>query len=82
MCNGIGAGLEVLDLVNDAMDPRRPVVRFDTPGCGASPSSPIPYGFPNLAWVLGRVLGGLDAGVLDLLGFSLGRGTGTAVRVP
>jgi pimeloyl-ACP methyl ester carboxylesterase len=72
MCNGIGAGLEVLEPVVEALDPRRPVIRFDAPGCGASPTSPMPYGFPYLAWILGRVLNRMDIGVVDVLGFSWG----------
>jgi poly(3-hydroxyalkanoate) depolymerase len=72
VCNGIGAGLEVLEPVVAALDPRRPVVRFDAPGCGASPTSPMPYGFPYLAWILGRVLDRVDVGVVDVLGFSWG----------
>jgi poly(3-hydroxyalkanoate) depolymerase len=72
MCNGIGASLEVLDPVAEALDPRRPVIQFDAPGCGASPASPMPYGFPYLAWVLGQVLNRLDIGVVDVLGFSWG----------
>jgi poly(3-hydroxyalkanoate) depolymerase len=72
MCNGIGAGLEVLEPVVEALDPRRPVIRFDAPGCGASPTSPMPYGFPYLTWILGRVLNRMDIGVVDVLGFSWG----------
>jgi poly(3-hydroxyalkanoate) depolymerase len=72
MCNGIGAGLEVLEPVVQALDPSRPVIRFDAPGCGASSTSPLLYGFPYLAWVLGRVLDDLSIGVVDVLGFSWG----------
>ena len=32
LCNGIGASLEVLQPVVDALDPRREVIRFDLPG--------------------------------------------------
>lgn len=72
LCNGIGASLEVLDPLVDHLDPERPVVRFDVPGTGDSPTSPLPYGFPYLAWVLGRVLDKLDVGVVDVLGLSWG----------
>ncbi len=72
LCNGIGASLEVLDPLVDALDPERPVVRFDVPGTGESPVSALPYGFPYLAWVLGRILDQLDIGVLDILGLSWG----------
>lgn len=72
LCNGIGASLEVLDPLVEALDPQRPVVRFDVPGTGESPTSVLPYGFPYLAWVLGRVLDKLDIGVVDVLGLSWG----------
>jgi len=71
LCNGIGAGLEVLDpLVAALVGP--PVIRFDVPGTGGSPASALPYGFPYLAWVLGRALSKLDVGVVDVLGLSWG----------
>jgi poly(3-hydroxyalkanoate) depolymerase len=72
LCNGIGAGLEVLDPLVAHLDPDTIVVRFDVPGTGESPPSPVPYGFPYLAWVLGRVLTKLGLGVVDVLGVSWG----------
>ncbi|GEE02531.1 poly(3-hydroxyalkanoic acid) depolymerase [Gordonia spumicola] len=72
MCNGIGASLEVLDPLVDHIESDRPIVRFDVPGTGESPASAAPYGFPYLAWVLGRVLDRLDIGVVDILGLSWG----------
>jgi poly(3-hydroxyalkanoate) depolymerase len=70
LCNGIGASLEVLDPLVELLD--CPVIRFDVPGTGGSPTSLLPYGFPYLAWVLGRVLSKLDISVVDVLGFSWG----------
>jgi poly(3-hydroxyalkanoate) depolymerase len=70
LCNGIGASLEVFDPLVDQLD--RTVVRFDVPGTGGSPTSVLPYGFPYLAWVLGRALSELDLGVVDVLGISWG----------
>lgn len=70
LCNGIGASLEVLDPLVEQLDCT--VVRFDVPGAGGSPTSVLPYGFPYLAWVLGRVLSKLDIGVVDVLGLSWG----------
>ena len=70
LCNGIGASLEVLDPLVEQLD--RTVVRFDVPGTGGSPTSILPYGFPYLAWVLGRVLSKLGFGEVDILGFSWG----------
>lgn len=72
LCNGIGASLEVFDPLVAQLDPGLGVVRFDVPGTGGSPTSPGPYGFPYLAWVLGRVLSQLGIGVVDVLGLSWG----------
>src|SRR6201996_803511 len=70
LCNGIGASLEVLDPLVERLGCT--VVRFDVPGTGGSPTSLAPYGFPYLAWVLGRVLSELGIGVVDVLGLSWG----------
>jgi poly(3-hydroxyalkanoate) depolymerase len=72
LCNGIGASLEVLDPFVEELNPSSTVVRFDVPGTGGSPTSIAPYGFPYLAWVLGRVLSKLGIGVVDVLGLSWG----------
>jgi poly(3-hydroxyalkanoate) depolymerase len=73
LCNGIGASLEVLDPLVAQLDPDTTVVRFDVPGTGGSPDSPLPYGFPYLAAVLGGLLRklGID-GQVDVLGLSWG----------
>jgi poly(3-hydroxyalkanoate) depolymerase len=73
LCNGIGASLEVLDPLVEQLNPDTPVVRFDVPGTGGSPDSPLPYGFPYLAAVLGRLLrkNGIT-GPVDILGLSWG----------
>ena len=74
LCNGIGASLEVLDPLVECLNPDSTVVRFDVPGTGASPVSPLPYGFPYLAAVLGGLLKklGLDGQGIDILGLSWG----------
>ncbi|MGW4773243.1 alpha/beta fold hydrolase [Nocardia sp. NPDC004278] len=72
LCNGIGAGLEVLAPIVDGLDLEIPVVSFDVPGTGESPHSPLPYGFPYLAWLLGRILDKLGIDRVDLLGLSWG----------
>ena len=73
LCNGIGASLEVLDPLVGQLNPDTTIVRFDVPGTGASPNSPLPYGFPYLAVVLGRLLCKLDIdGQVDILGLSWG----------
>jgi poly(3-hydroxyalkanoate) depolymerase len=70
LCNGIGASLEVLDPLVEQLDCT--VIRFDVPGTGGSPTSIAPYGFPYLAWVLGRLLTKLGIEVVDVLGLSWG----------
>jgi poly(3-hydroxyalkanoate) depolymerase len=74
LCNGIGASLEVLDPLVEHLDPDTTIVRFDVPGTGASPDSPLPYGFPYMAAVLGALLRKLhlDGDGVDVLGMSWG----------
>jgi len=73
LCNGIGASLEVLDPLVEQLNPDTTVVRFDVPGSGGSPDSPLPYGFPYLAAVLGRLLRKVGiSGRVDVLGLSWG----------
>ena len=73
LCNGIGASLDVLDPLVAQLDRDTTVVRFDVPGAGGSPGSPVPYGFPYMAAVLGRLLSRLGLhGQVDVLGFSWG----------
>jgi len=73
LCNGIGASLEALDSLVAHLDPNTTVVRFDVPGTGGSADSPVPYGFPYLAAMLGRLLKRLGLrGPVDVLGFSWG----------
>src|ERR1700751_228750 len=68
LCNGVGASLEVLDPLVERLDPDSTVIRFDVPGTGGSPTSVVPYAFPYLAWVLGRMLSRLGIRVVDVLG--------------
>jgi poly(3-hydroxyalkanoate) depolymerase len=72
LCNGIGAGFEVLDPLVDNLAVDRTVIRFDVPGTGGSPNSLLPYGFPYLAVVLGRMLDELSYDRVDILGLSWG----------
>src|SRR4029077_7856978 len=73
VCNGIGASLEVLDPFVAHLDPDTPVVRFDVPGSGGSPNSPLRYGVPYFAAVAGALLKGLGLnGKVDVLGMSWG----------
>ena len=73
LCNGIGTSLEVLDPLVAELNPDSPVVRFDVPGTGESPDSPMPYGFPYLAAVLRGLLKKIGVGgPVDVLGLSWG----------
>lgn len=74
LCNGIGAGLELLQPFVDAVDPRIEVVRFDVPGAGGSPTPKVPYNFALLAWGLTRMLDQLGHDRFDVLGISWGGG--------
>jgi poly(3-hydroxyalkanoate) depolymerase len=73
LCNGIGASLEVLQPFVDALDPARPVVRFDVPGVGGSPRPVVPYTLATLSPVVAGLL--TELGLrrpVDVLGFSWG----------
>lgn len=74
LCNGIGAGLEVLRPLVDALHPDRCVIRFDVPGIGGSPLPPRPAWMPELALLLGRLLRRLGHREADVLGISWGGG--------
>ncbi len=74
LCNGIGASLELLQPFVDALDPRRPVVRFDMPGVGGSPAPVIPYHLSTLPALLAGLLDQLGYARADVLGISWGGG--------
>lgn len=72
MFGGIGAGLEVLNPLVDALDPAIEVVRVDVPGIGGSPAATLPYSLPQLAFTMSRLLDSLGYGQVDVLGYSWG----------
>jgi poly(3-hydroxyalkanoate) depolymerase len=74
LCNGIGASLELLQPFVDALDPRRPVIRFDMPGVGGSPASAMPYHLFTLPSLLAGLLDELNYTQADVLGISWGGG--------
>ncbi|NMI02076.1 alpha/beta fold hydrolase [Pseudonocardia acidicola] len=74
LVNGIGAGLESFDPLVDALDPHRPVIRFDPPGAGGSPAPTRPYRLPGLARTMVALLDVLDHERVDVLGVSWGGG--------
>ncbi len=74
LCNGIGASLETLQPLVDALDPGRGVVRFDVPGVGGSPAPPLPYPIAGLASWVGALMQRLGYERFDVLGLSWGGG--------
>ncbi len=74
LCNGIGASLELLQPFVDALDPRRPVIRFDMPGIGGSPAPVLPYHLGTSAPLLAGLLDQLGCRQADVLGISWGGG--------
>jgi poly(3-hydroxyalkanoate) depolymerase len=74
LCNGIGASLELLQPFVDALDPRRPVIRFDMPGIGGSPAPVVPYHLATLPSLLAGLLDRLGYAQADVLGISWGGG--------
>jgi poly(3-hydroxyalkanoate) depolymerase len=74
LCNGIGASLEVLRPLVDALHPDRGVVRFDVPGVGGSPLPRAPYSMAVLASWLGALVTEVGFRRFDVLGLSWGGG--------
>jgi poly(3-hydroxyalkanoate) depolymerase len=74
LCNGIGVSLELLQPFVDALDPGRPVIRFDMPGIGGSPAPVIPYHLGTLPSLLAGLLDQLGYRQADVLGISWGGG--------
>lgn len=74
LCNGIGAGLDVLQPFVDRLDPRIEVVRFDVPGAGGSRTPRLPYTFGMLAFFVRQLMSELGYEQYDVLGISWGGG--------
>ena len=74
LCNGIGASLELFQPFVDALDPQRPVIRFDMPGIGGSPAPVVPYHLATLPSLLAGLLDQLGYEQADVLGISWGGG--------
>jgi poly(3-hydroxyalkanoate) depolymerase len=72
LCNGIGASLEALQPLVDALDPDRGVIRFDVPGVGGSPLPPFPYTLAGLSSWTTALVARLGHRELDVLGLSWG----------
>lgn len=74
LCNGIGASLEMFDPFVAALDPGRPVLRFDVPGIGGSANARLPYLYHHLALAMRALLKRLGYDRADVLGISWGGG--------
>jgi poly(3-hydroxyalkanoate) depolymerase len=74
LCNGVGASLELFQPFVDALDPQRPVIRFDMPGIGGSPAPVVPYHLARLPSLLTGLLDQLGYEQADVLGISWGGG--------
>jgi len=74
ICNGIGGSLELLQPFVDALDRRRPIIRFDLPGIGGSPAPSVPYHLLTLPGLVADVLDRLGYYQADVLGVSWGGG--------
>ena len=81
ICNGIGASLEVLQPLVDALDPDRGVIRFDVPGVGGSPVPPYPYLLPGLASLVSALVARIGHRRIDVLGLSWGGGLAQQLAV-
>lgn len=71
LCNGIGAGLELLGPLADALGGVH-IVAFDVPGAGHSPAPRRPYRMWMMARLVSRMLDELGYGEVDVLGVSWG----------
>ncbi|HEY4007852.1 MAG TPA: alpha/beta fold hydrolase [Pseudonocardia sp.] len=78
LCNGIGSSMELFDPLVAALDPGRPVLRFDVPGIGGSARPVLPYTYHQLALAMRGLLERLGHGgrgaKADVLGISWGGG--------
>ncbi len=81
LCNGIGASLEVLQPLVDALDVDRGVIRFDVPGVGGSPAPPFPYPLAALASWVTALVASIGHREFDVLGLSWGGGLAQQLAV-
>jgi len=81
LCNGIGASLEALQPLVDALDPDRGVVRFDVPGVGGSALPPFPYTIAALSSWVTALMAKLGHQQFDVFGLSWGGGLAQQLAV-
>lgn len=72
LLNGIGAALQVLQPLVDALGPQVTTIRIDVPGTGESPPLALPYSMVQMSWLVDTALQRLHRGPVDLLGYSWG----------
>ena len=76
LCNGIGANVELLQPLVDDLHARAgrrmPVIRFDMPGTGGSPTTRLPRRMPALARMVADLVTELGYDEVDVLGISWG----------
>src|SRR5215475_711801 len=73
LCNGIGASIELVEPLLNALDGVE-TITFDAPGVGGSPRPIFPYRFWNLACLVARLLDRLGYREVAALGVSWGGG--------
>lgn len=71
LCNGIGASLELLDPLRDALTATE-TIAVDMPGSGGSPATALPRCFAGLARLTASLLDRLGYDRVDVLGISWG----------
>ena len=69
--NGIGANLEAVASLAEALDDRGFII-FDMPGIGGSPEPFLPYNTVTMAWTTAQLLDQLGLEQVDLMGVSWG----------
>ncbi|MFA9200159.1 MAG: alpha/beta fold hydrolase [Cypionkella sp.] len=69
--NGIGANIEAVAPLAEALDDRAFVI-FDMPGVGGSPEPVVPYNPFTMCWTAAQLLAGLGLGQVDVMGVSWG----------
>jgi poly(3-hydroxyalkanoate) depolymerase len=74
LCNGIGASMDLFDPLVAWLRPERPLIRFEVPGIGASPSPGVPYLLHQLAFTVRTLVARLGYDRVDVLGISWGGG--------
>lgn len=72
LLNGIGVSFEVFQPFIDELTEDLEIIRFDVPGTGGSPRTPLPFRFSNLACLASQMLDQLEYQKVDVLGISWG----------